>query len=127
MFDRVVVQPTKRVHETRDVTVTEQRAPTDESVRLLREMETVARDQIVEAMIVRDTALEATIHRMHDLASHRDIFRAVFSLNGVKLQACVYRDMGDYRSPWLTDLRDEIAKVIANEVLKSAPWQMQGL
>ncbi len=67
------------------VDVTEKRAPTDESVRLLREMEAAAREQIVATTVVRDTVFECVIYMHHDLAAYEDIYRIVYSLNGRKL------------------------------------------
>ena len=39
MFDRTFIQPTEVRHVSKTVNVTEKRAPTDESVRLPKELE----------------------------------------------------------------------------------------
>jgi len=47
MFDTYVQRGRDTQYVTREVNVTEKRAPTDESVKLLREMEDKARDQFI--------------------------------------------------------------------------------
>ena len=51
MFDKIILAPgrTRTEYVTREVH--EHRAPTDESVKLLREMEQKARDQVIEAIM----------------------------------------------------------------------------
>jgi len=72
--------------------VTEKRAATDESVRLLKEMEDEARKKITETTTVHNTEFVCKLHKYHDAlnaadrkstrlnSSHRCISYAVFCL-----------------------------------------------
>ena len=81
MFDRISVQrgPT---HVSQHVT--EQRAPTDESVRLLREMEEAARAKIVESLLLKSNGFEAVVHRSDRFDCLLTVFDVHYSLNGGK-------------------------------------------
>jgi RNA 3'-terminal phosphate cyclase len=65
-------------------TVTENRAPTDESVRLLKEMEEKARDNIIESISVRDSQVECQILKERDFMSAGMRYTVVYSINGKK-------------------------------------------
>lgn len=79
MFDTHHHGP-RSIHQT--TTVTEKRAPTDESVRLLKEMEQAAQDKLLSITRLKDNSLDATWHIFEDPA--RDNMEAIcrFSLNG---------------------------------------------
>lgn len=127
MFDRIaLVAPTR--HVTEHVHVTEKRAPTDESVRLLKEYEEKADARRLDAIKVGDSSFECVIHTERDAASGDVLWRAIFSLNGKKLRA-------DHRARYgagsqdehMTALRDAVAKKIATEVLVAALSKMPQL
>lgn len=59
MFDRYEIRPQNNVHTTK--TVHEHRAPTDQSIRLLREMEEKARDSILDVIYVKNNLIEYTM------------------------------------------------------------------
>jgi hypothetical protein len=121
--------PLPYVPQTRDVVrrvdITEHRAPTDESVALLRDMEAKAREQVEQALHVGDTTFDCVVHRQinqHDQTIH---LVALFSMNGKRLKA-EYRETL-YRTNMtiaVQKLRDEVAQVIATHVLSTA---LQGL
>jgi len=121
MFDRptLVVTPTR--HTTEHVTreIHEHRAPTDESVRLLREMEQKVKDQIIEAVHVGDTTFECVVHTMRHPMDQSVEWLAIFSLNGKKMRASYRqtdRDQFQSISP-AEKLRNAIAETIATEIL----------
>jgi len=122
MFNRTLaVFPTQRTTEYVTREVHEHRAPTDDSVKLLREMEAKAQEQIVKAIHVGDTTFECVVHLMRFPADDSTLYRAVYSLNGKKMTTD-YRDQEwrtDEREA-LTKLRDEMAKDIATAVLLPA-------
>lgn len=63
--------------------VHEHRAPTDESVKILREMEEAARDQIVGAYVCNSNNLTgAVIYKQHALTDLRSEVFVRFQLNG---------------------------------------------
>ena len=61
MFDRTFIAEGGHVRAV-NTKVNIHRAPTDESVRLLKEMETAARDKIIESVAVRDNGFEDVMH-----------------------------------------------------------------
>ena len=107
-------------HESRissSVHVTEKRAPTDESVRLLAEMEAAAAARVKAAIRVTDTAFECVIHAARDHLNDRMLIAAVFSLNGRKMEAKTFFQQGDTETG-IEKLVKEVALVIACEVLR---------
>jgi hypothetical protein len=66
------------------VSVTEKRAPTDESIRLYREMEEKARASIIKAVSVIDNKFNAMVHAYRDHLSGKNRFIIIFTLNGHK-------------------------------------------
>lgn len=127
MFDRTILFPAQERTSYVTKTVIEQRAPTDQSVALLREMEAAARAKLLESVKVSDTKFECVVHTLRDFASGDVIRKAVFSLNGEKLEAESRTNEMDVSKGWkeaLQDLRNEIAQVIATKILASA---LQGL
>lgn len=122
MFDRLVVAHSTE-HVTREVTkhIHEHRAPTDDSVRLLAEMEAKARDKIVEAIQVGDTTFQCVVHAQTRFDNDDVHLMAVFSLNGKNLTAeHVTRRIDFDRKKAFTALRDAIAVRIASEILTPA-------
>jgi ABC-type methionine transport system ATPase subunit len=101
------------------VNVTEKRAPTDESVRLLKEFEEKAEAKVIQSVAVESNAFNCVVHGMVDGMSNRRIMRAVFDLNGKKMTAeasASWVSSGD--TPALARaLRDAIAKEIANSAI----------
>ena len=76
MFDKTIVFPTKIYGNSyTPVTVTEKRAPTDESVRLLKEMEEKAREKIIDSFTVNDTHFECKFFQEMDVVT-QEIGRA---------------------------------------------------
>lgn len=59
-------------------------APTDESVKLLREMEAAAKEQVTEAIHVHDVEFDCVVHSQKECLSDSIRMAAVFSLNGKK-------------------------------------------
>src|ERR1700680_185141 len=109
-------------HVTETRTVIEKRAPTDDSVRLLREMEAKAEARILESVRVADTVFECVVHSYRDVVNDKMVYRAVVKLNGrtVTAEHAVWTmDAKDLRAAWEA-LRDKLATAIASEVLKGA-------
>ena len=118
---QIVVVPVPGETRTEYVTKTvhEHRAPTDASVKLLREMEQAAEAKVVNAVRVGNTSFECVVHREVDNMNDQAVFRAVFKLNGKRDTAehrCERRNAGDLVAAWRA-LRDEIAKVIATRMI----------
>ena len=125
---QIVVVPvtgeTRTEYVTRDVH--EHRAPTDASVKLLREMEQAAEAKVIEAVRVGNTTFECVVHQAHDMLNDQVLFRAVFKLNGRQETAeyrCGVHKADDIGDAW-RNLRDEIAKVIATRMIEGALVRM---
>lgn len=118
----VVQQPSRTQYVDRHVTVTEKRAPTDDSVKLLREMEQKAEAEIVKSVRVGNATFECVIHQFADYASDDHVWRAVFKLNGKQMKAEYRGCPKDMSAPFdaMDGLRNEMTKVIAAEVLHDA-------
>lgn len=113
---------TERV--TKNVNVTEHRAPTDESVKLLREMEAEAQSRIVKSTRVADMGFECVIHSMRDSINSQIRFAVIYSLNGKKHR--VDHDVEDMGSrveltrKTVDSLIDAVAKDMAEKLLIGA-------
>lgn len=121
----IVTTPARTEYVTREVH--EHRAPTDQSVALLREMEGKAEAEIIKAVSVANTTFECVVHKHLDAASDKLLWRAVFKLNGKHMTADIETDrprgqlapVEEMRANF-EKLRDEMAKVIASEVINDA-------
>jgi hypothetical protein len=114
MFDNI------HHHEHRTSTsvhVTEKRAPTDESVRLLAEMEAAAQAKVKAAIRVTDTRFECVVHVSNDFMNDQTLLAAVFSLNGHRLEARTHI-RNDRTENGIEKLVKEVATVIACEILR---------
>lgn len=118
----IIEQPTRTEYVTREVH--EHRAPTDQSVALLREMESAAKDEVIKAIHVGNTVFDCVVHTWRDDLSDSTKYRAIFSLNGKKLSADAEMPRGRHRPVKPTDefelLREAVAREIAAEVLNDA-------
>ena len=117
MFDTYQVGP--RSLDAR-VSVTEQRAPTDESVRLLREMEDKAAKQVLEAMRLESNTFKGVVQKQYDAMTDDNIYRCAFELNGKRLMVDAPRQRHEELEQFLPRFRDEVARKIANEILATA-------
>lgn len=84
MFDRHYHIAARGGHQT--VSVTHKHAPTDESVRLLREMEQAARDKVVQALRLEDSPIDGVVHAHDDFLSQRREFCVLVRVNGRQLE-----------------------------------------
>lgn len=95
-----------------NVQVTEKRAPTDESVRLLKELEAAAQAKIVSAIRVADTAFECVIHTMREPINDQTKVCVIFSLNGKKCEART--EISPYKS--LQENIEQVIKCVADQI-----------
>lgn len=108
---------------TKKVTIKEQRAPTDESVRLLMEMEEAARERITGLYVLEGNDLNGVVETFTDFASGTEGLRCIFDLNGDRLTATSTLNWAqatrsaDAEAELWTQLRDNVAKAIANKLL----------
>lgn len=105
-----------------NVTVTEKRAPTDESVRLLKEMEAEARKKITETTTVHNTEFVCKLHKYYDPANDADMYAVIYTLNGKQSRVDMSVECYKQLSPEETAcfIRDKVAVDIANKMLATA-------
>mgnify|MGYP001455903850 CR=1 FL=1 len=94
---------------------------------LFRSMQEKARAEIVQSIRVGDAAFECVVQQWQDAMADATHWRAVFSLNGKKMEARIIEDWRTRSQPLherqriaFDQLRDEVAKVIAGELLVKA-------
>lgn len=127
MFDRTHIHPTRTEYVDRDVSVTikEKRAPTDESVKLLGEMEAAARERIVERYVatLEDNTLSA-IATMEMYDTYKTRIR--FTLNGKDISVDL-DPIRDQPTPlvWADEAVKKISEAIAREVVSGAVRAMR--
>ena len=62
--------------------VTEKRAPTDESIRLLKEMETAARDKIIKSIELESNTINARVFVQREVLSAKNQYAIICDING---------------------------------------------
>lgn len=103
-------------------TVTEKRAPTDESVRLLKEMEDEARKKITETTVVHNTEFTCKLHKYYDMLNGADKYAVIYTLNGKQSRLDIDVEVYKMLSPEQVAcyIRDKVAVDIANKMLATA-------
>jgi hypothetical protein len=119
MFDKLYVAPQSHpTYVDRHVDVHEHRAPTDASVKLLREMQDAAQKTIDEVIVVSNSTFECVIHKIKSFADDRIVMRAIFLLNGKRMAAQFsLHSLEATRDALAVGIRDAIALEIANACL----------
>jgi len=116
MFDRVQV-----THLTppgyQYVNVTEKRAPTDESVRLLKEMEQKARDNIIASIELDSNLVKGRVFVMKEWLSGKNNFAVLMDINGKRVEIKVSTDEYESVESQMQRIYEEIGKRIAVEVM----------
>ena len=115
MFDRYIV-PTKTEYVTR--TVHEHRAPTDESVRLLREMESKAQEQVDRSVRLETNNLKAVLHFMREPLQLDYIYCIQIDLNGERHKVEIRADSFRSKEERMDMIIEELSKAIASKVLR---------
>ncbi len=110
----VLNTPSRTEYVTREVH--EHRAPTDESVKLLKEFETKAQEKVVEAIHVGDTTFECVIHTQKNHMDGSTTMRAIFSLGGKKMTVDFTAHEAD-KFKMVEGLRTAVADKISCEIL----------
>ena len=133
MFDRslVISQPRAATeYVTKTVNITEKRAPTDESVRLLSEMEKAAQDKLEKSVRLEANGFKCVVQTQHDLMSQDFVAIALFELNGQKMW-CEHRakefgkNKAEAAQAFAQGLIAEISKTIARDAIGSLIEAMQ--
>lgn len=86
MFDRILNKSLAAPNYPQRVTVVEQRAPTDASVRLLKDLEREAQKKIIDSLRLENNAFKGVIQTVDDFNNAETIYLAVFRLNDREMQ-----------------------------------------
>ena len=81
MFDTYVLRPGDQ-HHSHVYSVTEKRAPTDESVKLLKEMEKAAEEKLLGSIRIENCPIDCVIHAMKDSLNLDLNFLVRMKING---------------------------------------------
>lgn len=120
MFDTHIHRTAPNYPQSVHVKTTEQRAPTDESLRLLKEMQEKARESILSAMRSGPNSFKCTTIVYPDYLSNTLHLRINFRLNETEHERDIELPNSARalnREAWMLLIRDEIAKVIANIIV----------
>ena len=117
MFDRYLISP--RLNADVSVRREEKRAPTDESVRLLREMEQKARDEIIRSIPVESNGFKAVMQQCHSDMEDCELYRLVFKLNGETLIVDAKRFRHEAISEFVLRFHKLISDEIAAKLLRN--------
>ena len=117
MFDTYQVGP-RSVSHHHDTNITEKRAPTDESVRLLREMEKAAEDSILERGRSENNDLHYRWHILQNPGFDDLKLVAQFTLNGKDHRFDTRWSLTRFEKPEekLKIIRDEVLGYLANQI-----------
>ena len=116
MFDTIHVNRHFNA-STLTATVTEKRAPTDASVRLLKEMEKAARDKVIASIELDSNIVKGRVFVMKEVLSGKNNFAVLMDINGKRVEIRV--STNEYQSPdaQLQEVYQEIGHRIASEVM----------
>lgn len=117
MFDRVTVIPGRTVTQFVTREIHEHRAPTDESVRLLREMEAKAEGEVDRRVRLEANGFEAVVDVAEDMVARETLLDCRFLLNGQrhKVRVAIGRQEGPETAA--QKLRDTVAVEIAGQIM----------
>lgn len=119
MFDTYVNRHTTE-YVDRNITVTEHRAPTDESVKLLNEMSDKALKNIVKTFSTTNNTLQATAAVYEDYRNEQRKFLCKFVLNGKENLLEVDIPTWEYSTPqqMIEELYTQICSKLAIELMQ---------
>lgn len=125
MFDRTVIHvPQRTEYVDRHVTITEKRAPTDQSVKLLSEMELAAEDKLICRGEIRNNTLAAQWNVFQDCASGMMDYKVAVrvKLNGDEhlLRFPIEYKYGKDHQAVAIAVRDKIAELVATQIMLEA-------
>ena len=97
MFNKTIMLPGRTEYVPYEKAVTENRAPTDDSIRIYDEIKTKAYDSILDSIIISDNNFNAKAIVYVDLGTMSRVCKYSFTINGLKINdEVVENDFGDY-------------------------------
>lgn len=123
MFDRALIigGGASHHHHNHHSTVVEKRAPTDESVRLLKDFEAEAKGKVLDSIRLTENGFECIVHQYVELVNDQQIFIAIFNLNGKKMDAEYRIQRFECRGQeWHRKVADGLLKAISEKIATQA-------
>ena len=120
MFDAITVRHGGDTHNHTHH-VTEKRAPTDDSVRLLREMENSAKEEVLKSIRLPSNEFSGVAHLMRDYLSCSTNVAVLFKLNGKDHKVLISFDdfMDDNIDKRIEKMVCEVSNYLARNILES--------
>lgn len=120
MFDTNIT----RITGPSRIDVHEHRQSVADDARLLNELQREAEKRIISSIPLESNILKGEVQLMHFIAIHAYCLRAIYEINGRVFETKVERSVFKVRSiedqrAFLFELRDEIAKDIATDLIDS--------
>ena len=116
MFDTYLnPQRTQTQYVTREVH--EHRAPTYESVKLLREMEQKAKDEVTKSIRLEPNFMNSNVYMSYDPMGMDKVFNIVFDMNGKTFQSMIKISDDAPFDAQVSKLQRCFSDTIANAVL----------
>lgn len=132
MFDQIHIRPGSS-HSTHESQIHEHRAPTDESVRLLSEMERAAEKKLISVTRLESNTLHATWHLFEDMFNRQLRAECRLDLNGEIHNLTIVIDCGLRYNPdgiarkICDEVKEEISKIITYELFEKHSQDMRQL
>jgi len=123
MFDRTFISaPKETTYVDHNVTITEKRAPTDESVKLLAEMERAAENKVIGHGEIKNNTLAAEWFISEDLLNWRYNVAVRVKLNGGEhiIKFTLEDEYKDDLDTLIDVVRGKVAERIADDILLPA-------
>ena len=111
MFDRINLATSPAYPQT--VNIKEVRAPTDDSIKLLRELEEKIEKSFIESFRLPDNKLEGVVHKQFDVHSQSEVYLVIYKLNGVNRTVKIQVFVPLSRNDLLIKVYEEIGKDVA--------------
>lgn len=118
MFDTYELRPF--IEKKVNIRVTEKRAPTDESVRLLKDFEKEARDKIINSIALESNLFHAKLFLELDHLSQKRLYYFIYELNGKRIEVkhSEWMDEED-KEKIINGLLETLSKSISRSILKN--------
>jgi hypothetical protein len=130
MFDRTnVVYKFESDNLPHHQTIIHKRAPTDESIKLLKEMEEKVEDKVLKAMRLEDNTLKTVVHLQEDMMTGDMNVLLNLKLNGEAIKLLVSYNSFDLTTQGVDavikqmhkTISDRIAEHVLNEAIQKMP------
>lgn len=104
-------------------TVTEKRAPTDEAIRILREMEKSSAEQVLKAQKLDNNLISATIWETRDPLEWKQKYKIIAKINGKNIDIDVSTDPNVSSDEVKRLIFETVAERLAVELLNTSKNQ----